>query len=187
MTSPQHAILRQLEARNTPTRAPAEDAHPRPRNGTMDNHIAAAIAHAANSEHGSDVSLAALSDYGSDIDLDDIHEDTALDNLLAQLAASAPHGSVFPSLEDDAQNVGLATSPRRQPSVHWAERAIQSSPVVASRLSVEFEYDASSRRAFNGTNHLPNPHRGCDLPSDELTAPSTQRIATLADATVPGV
>jgi hypothetical protein len=159
MTSPHHAISRQLEARNTPTRTPAEDAHAPPRNGTMDNHVVAAIAHAVNSDYGSDVSLAALSDYGSDIDLDDIHEDTALGNLLAQLTASVPRESAYPSLEDDVQNVGLSTSPRRQPPMHWEERAIQSSPVVASGLSMEFEYDAPSRRAFSGTNHLPNPHR----------------------------
>ncbi|KAJ4347024.1 uncharacterized protein N0V89_010958 [Didymosphaeria variabile] len=115
----------------------------------MDNHVAAAISQAATSEYGSDVSLTALSDYGSDIDLTDIQEDTALSNLLNKLAASAPN-EIYPSIEKDAQDVGLVPQPWRQPlAVHLEGRAIQSSPVVASGLSMEFEYDAPSRRAFS--------------------------------------
>ncbi|KAF2445703.1 hypothetical protein P171DRAFT_431097 [Karstenula rhodostoma CBS 690.94] len=121
----------------------------------MENHVVATIAQVANSEYGSEISLTALSDYGSDIDWDDTQEDTALGSLLVKLAPSAPTEIVYPTIEGDAQNVGVATHPRRQPLVQWEERAIQSSPVVASGLSIEFEYDDLSRRAFSVPRESP--------------------------------
>lgn len=154
MTSPQHAISRHFEARDTPTRPFTEDAFQRPDNDTMDKNPAAVIAYAANSEYGSDVSLAALSDYGSDIDLDDLQEDTALGNILAHLAASAPNHIASPAIEGYAHNDAVATHARGQPLVHREERAIQSSPVVAYGVSMELEYDAPSRQAFSGTSQF---------------------------------
>lgn len=166
MTSPQHAIARHLEARNT-SRPSAEDALRRPRHDTMDHHVAAAIAQAASSEYGSDVSLTALSDYGSDIDFDDIQEDTALGSLPVKVTAYASIEIARPTTEGDAQDVGVATHPWRQPVVHWEERIIQRSPVVASGKSMEFEYDVPSRRAFSGTSQSPiSPsRRDCHLTS----------------------
>ncbi|KAF9733124.1 hypothetical protein PMIN06_004671 [Paraphaeosphaeria minitans] len=171
MTSPPHAIPRHLEA---PTRPPAGDAFQRPGNDTMDNHVAAAISHAPNSQYGSDVSLTALSDYGSDIDLDDVQEDTALGGLV-KLAASAPSENAYPTIEGGAQNVAVAMQTRRQPLVHWEQRAFQSSPVVASGLSMEFEYDARSRRTFSVPRESPpsqmRPTQEPSLSSDDSRTP----------------
>ncbi|KAL5371044.1 hypothetical protein DPSP01_014530 [Paraphaeosphaeria sporulosa] len=137
----------------------------------MDNHVAAAIAQAANSDYGSDVSLAALSDYGSDIDLSDIQEDTALGSLLVKLTASALDEIEYPTIEGDAQDVVVATHTRHQSLVHREERAVQSSPVVASGLSMEFEYDAPSRRTFSVPRVSP---RSQMQPTPELSLSADQ-------------
>lgn len=139
MTSRHYAISRHEVARNAPTRPPEGNALQRPIDGTMD------------SEYGSGVSLTALSDYGSDIEWDDVQENTALGDLLVKLAATAPNEIAYPSIESDVHNVEPDLQPKYRPlAVHWDERDIQSSPVVARALSMEHEYEAASRRAFSG-------------------------------------
>lgn len=117
----------------------------------MEDDIASAMMHVPPSEYGSDFSLATLSDYGSDIDLDDIEEDAHLSDLLVKIVAPASKDIVYPSIQDSVQHAHVLPHPRRQPVVQFEERAIQSSPLVATRASLEIEYDAPSRRAFSGT------------------------------------
>jgi len=103
----------------------------------MGDNTTPALAIDACSDYGSEFdayALLAASDYGSDIDVDAID-----DTLVAVAAADAE-----PARENQHDDARVPTPER--PALRW----VQSLPVQPRRVSVELEYDASSRRAFSG-------------------------------------